>query len=51
MFQVDVVPIDQELEQDLARAEKVEGREREQEVLHAKSPPETVHCVVILVVV
>ena len=51
VIQVDAVPADEELEQDLARREQVEGRERQQEVLQAQAPAQPLHCVVLVVVI
>ena len=51
VLQVRAVPADEELEQDLARREQVEGRERQQEVLQAQAPAQPLHCVVLVVVI
>ena len=51
VLQVHAVPADQELEQDLARREQVEGRERQQEVLQAQAPAQPLHGVVLVVVI
>ena len=51
VLQVDAVPADEELEQDLAGREQVEGRERQQEVLQAHAPAQPLHGVVLVVVI
>ena len=51
VLQVHAVPADEELEQDLARREQVEGRERQQEVLQARAPAQPVHGVVLVIVI
>ena len=51
VLQVHAVPADQELEQDLARREQVEGRERQEEVLHPHAPAQPLHGVVLVVVI